>query len=396
MDQFVVCRIGKLGSWGEVGAASSHNNRSRPCPNADAARTAENRVLIGTGSPIDDCRAVHETQLNTKTRSNAVLAVEMILTASPDWFAQHQVEEFTEAALAALRDRYGEDRLANVTLHMDEETPHLHALIVPLDRKPDGRVSLNARGMFGGRKNLKELQDWAGQWGAPLGLKRGKAQEPDSDEPPRRHKTPKDYRADLKEALAAAAQQQQQAAQILSDARIDAAVIRAEADADAQEVRQKAQEALKAAEVVKAGAEAEAASVARKSAQVGREKAKLDETVGKLRAWASDTEAEFKRREQALQSERNTLAKEIIRHRTAADEYRKRADGLSLFAHDVKRWASDVLERVSSSFGADVLHGASDILARLGDEAAHLRKVDPQPEQPPGGGFRGVRGRRLR
>ena len=53
-------------------------------------------------------------------------------------------------------------------VHLDERSPHLHAVVVPLH---EGR--LNARHFFGGAKKLEALQDEFASLMQPLGLVRG-------------------------------------------------------------------------------------------------------------------------------------------------------------------------------------------------------------------------------
>lgn len=209
---YVVCRIAKLKTLGNIAGAAAHNARIRPTPNADPEREHLNRTLLGSGDGLADVRDKLD-QVTGKIRSNAVLAVEMVLTASPEWFTAGgsvlgRVDSYCEAALAALLDRYG-NRLAAVELHMDEDTPHLHAILVPLEDKPDGTVNLNCRGLFGGAAKLRALQTWAGVWGQAIGLERGKtrveeaeAHEDAAAQPlpsRRRHIGPAEYRARVQE-----------------------------------------------------------------------------------------------------------------------------------------------------------------------------------------------------
>ena len=64
--------------------------------------------------------------------------------------------------------RYGQ-RLVSCISHRDESVPHLHCVIVPLD--VNGKLSFNA--VFGGPKQLSELQtDYANAL-KPHGLRRG-------------------------------------------------------------------------------------------------------------------------------------------------------------------------------------------------------------------------------
>ena len=71
MPAFTVLRIAKLKTWGAVAATDLHNARKRETPNADNARTPENRLLIG--SPEQSAHdGIKERLASQRIRSNAV------------------------------------------------------------------------------------------------------------------------------------------------------------------------------------------------------------------------------------------------------------------------------------------------------------------------------------
>ena len=176
---FAVLRIQKLKTWGAIGGSGKHNSRERDTPNADEQRTGQNRVLIGTfeKSSIDAIKEAIGTQ---RIRSNAVLGVEMLLSASPAYFRPSTPEKagtydpdrlqaWAQATTTWLQEKYG-SRIVSATLHLDEATPHIHSLLVPLD----DRGKLNCRALFGGSKHtLSVLQTDYAQAVAPIGIERG-------------------------------------------------------------------------------------------------------------------------------------------------------------------------------------------------------------------------------
>jgi hypothetical protein len=113
--------------------------------------------------------------LPEKRRSNAVLGVEHIMTASPEFFegkSRSDILNWSQQSHNFLVHKYGEDRIAYSTLHLDEKSPHIHAVIVPLEMEEtidpekglilDPSVvkdKLNARQIFGGRRKMIQLQD---------------------------------------------------------------------------------------------------------------------------------------------------------------------------------------------------------------------------------------------
>ena len=74
-------------------------------------------------------------------RSNSVLAIEVLLTASPEWWAAADADAqqaWLDRSTEWLVSEYGRENIAHLRLHGDERTPHLTGFIVPLD--PEGGV----------------------------------------------------------------------------------------------------------------------------------------------------------------------------------------------------------------------------------------------------------------
>lgn len=68
-----------------------------------------------------------------------------------------------------VKDEFGNGNTIKAVLHMDEKTPHLHIVTVPLTQ--DGRLS--AKEMLGNRKQMQQRQDRYAELMKPLGLERG-------------------------------------------------------------------------------------------------------------------------------------------------------------------------------------------------------------------------------
>lgn len=164
---YAILRIEKLRTLGSLTAAGEHNHRLKATPNADPQRGFV--VLEGTS----DVRKDVEARLPGKLRKNAVLAVQMLLSASPTWFGENptreRVEAWSDHCLAWLEARYG-NKCVNVVRHDDETgAPHLHVVIVPV--KSDGRLSCDH--FFGTPAKLSKLQDDFAAAMSSLGLQRG-------------------------------------------------------------------------------------------------------------------------------------------------------------------------------------------------------------------------------
>lgn len=110
-------------------------------------------------------------------QSNAVYAIEFVMTASPTYFRENpnawdefeapKLSNFIKAAAEWAKNYFGEN-LISMTLHLDQTTPHIHALGIPL---LNGK--LNCRELYGRKVRLKELQVNYAKVMAPLGLERG-------------------------------------------------------------------------------------------------------------------------------------------------------------------------------------------------------------------------------
>lgn len=171
MSSFAILRIQKLKASVAVRRSLKHAFREQETPNADPAKLSQN-ANYGANS-VDEAMTRFHARLPAKVRKNAVLAVEFLITASPEALASRtrgeQDQYFTDA-LAWLRDRHGADNVVYAGIHRDETTPHLYAYVVPLDR----HGKLNCRTFYGGAEALRAMQsDFADRVGKRHGLDRG-------------------------------------------------------------------------------------------------------------------------------------------------------------------------------------------------------------------------------
>jgi len=200
MSNYAILRTAKLKSWGNIGGSLGHTYRqSGMAPNADPKRLGKNRVLVGTpGDGASDIRKRIDS-LGKKTRSNAVLVVEHMLTMSPEWAvgkSKKQIDYWVKENVKWLQNRYGKDNVAHAVLHLDETTPHIAAFVVP-----EVNGSLNARELFGGREKMSELQSSYADAMKPMGLQRG------LEGSKARHQTVKNFYATVNQVEASSKEQ---------------------------------------------------------------------------------------------------------------------------------------------------------------------------------------------
>jgi len=167
---FAIMRAKKLNGMGSVAASLQHCFRDRETPNADQTRTADNEH--NAAKSTDEAMGRLRELLPEKRRKDAVLAVEYVLTASPEWWKQassEQQKDFFDQAQKWLADKYGANQILVASIHRDETSPHLSAFVVPITK--DGRLS--AKEFIGNRTKMTADQTSFAKAVQHLGLERG-------------------------------------------------------------------------------------------------------------------------------------------------------------------------------------------------------------------------------
>lgn len=168
---YAILRIQKLKSAIAIRNSLKHAFREQETPNADLTRLEENTHIGAESSQqaIENFNA----GLPTKIRKNAVLALEYLITASPEDMAnktRDEQDKYFADALGYLHKKYNAENVFYAGVHRDETTPHMYAYVLP---KLEGK--LNARHFIGGHKDrMSELQtEFHEEVGNNHGLERG-------------------------------------------------------------------------------------------------------------------------------------------------------------------------------------------------------------------------------
>lgn len=144
--------------------ATEYNNQVKP------GMDALNVNLIQSNNWMQDIQD-EINRAGARTRSNSVVALDAIYTASGEFFKDKSNEEknqFFRDCLEFHQRKFG--HVISAVIHYDETTPHMHILSVPLTQ--DGRLS--AREIVGNRANLSRMQtEFFEQVGRSYGLERG-------------------------------------------------------------------------------------------------------------------------------------------------------------------------------------------------------------------------------
>lgn len=91
----------------------------------------------------------------TKPRKNAVVGLEFVFAFTPGCVPENNIKAWSMATVAWLADNFGgTDNLAEIVLHLDEKSPHIHAVVIPM---ADGK--LNCKHYINGPASCRTLQD---------------------------------------------------------------------------------------------------------------------------------------------------------------------------------------------------------------------------------------------
>jgi hypothetical protein len=177
-----IIRTRKHNSTGSLKSRQQHTFRTRETPNADPRKADQNRLLFGHKEYAQTAQnRLDEYAKEHNVRKNAVVAIEYLLSASPEFFehgATYQnnpkLREWCSEQIEFLKKKHGENNILCAYLHMDEKTPHIEAYVMPFDH----RGKLNCRSFLGGPKKLSELQTEYAKAMGKFGLSRGIAGSP--------------------------------------------------------------------------------------------------------------------------------------------------------------------------------------------------------------------------
>ena len=177
--QYAILRFAKY-KGPEIGHIESHNERTKEKyasnPDVDTSRSHLNFHLV---TPQRKYRAEAEKQIaeaGCRTRSDSVRVVEVLVTASPEFFKgkkKAEIKAYFQEALDFIQQHQNPRTIISAVVHMDEKTPHMHLCFVPLTE--DKRLS--AKEIVGNKKKLTWWQDefWKHMVGKSPDLERGES-----------------------------------------------------------------------------------------------------------------------------------------------------------------------------------------------------------------------------
>lgn len=188
---YAILRVAKIKSAASARAKTDHNYRKHELRNVDPDSPHPNREYVNEKQA--DYWSLATTRIeevvSRKVREDQVRAMELVMTGSPEAFSRdasgravdYSNSKWAQDNLHFLQNRYGKENVVSFTLHQDEKTPHIHAVIVPITG--DGRLS--AKDLFNPR-TLRELQTDYAQAMKSHGMERGIEHSQTKHQPQRR------------------------------------------------------------------------------------------------------------------------------------------------------------------------------------------------------------------
>ena len=184
---------------GNDSAMSAHIERTFVPNNVDASRTHLNRDLVQFPANVTNrteaiAHRIATAGIYRKVVDNQVKALRFILSGSHEDMLQlksdGRLEEWCHSTMQWLYTTFGKANVVAATLHADEETPHIHATVVPIvtgERRKAKQEAENGKRKYTTKKNkirlcaddlltpkkLEEYQTSYAEQMRPFGLSRG-------------------------------------------------------------------------------------------------------------------------------------------------------------------------------------------------------------------------------
>lgn len=161
----------------EIRSVTDHElNRTADGSSAiDPDRTPLNEILHGPRTQQEAVQKMWSDGVRKPTAQAEDPYVQMVLSASPEHFRDEGQGpgEWNEERLAVwkaqtmdwLKAEYGSD-LAHVSLHLDEDTPHMHVLVIPTYERKTRRPSRRKKSGETPEDFAKRLAEWEADGGS--------------------------------------------------------------------------------------------------------------------------------------------------------------------------------------------------------------------------------------
>jgi len=196
-EHYAIIRTEKFKSMSSLKARLDHNHREKPVPNAD--QNIKNRNLPNQPKSTEEAtnRFNEIMQGVKKPRKDSVIGIEYLMTSCKEYFdkgggkGELNLRVWTRRSLEYIEQMHGKENIVSATIHVDERTPHLHVIVVPVvkkarqwtnpetgkkEPKPGAPVErrLCARDFLGGPEKIRNVWTGYARHMEPLGLRRAR------------------------------------------------------------------------------------------------------------------------------------------------------------------------------------------------------------------------------
>ncbi len=190
---YAIFRSEPIMTINDLAQIGSHNKREKKAydsnPDIDIERSKNNIELVslsdkyvkGFYNVVKDYRKQHEEKQKTERedrkktfkqmldKSNSVVADELLFTATNEFFkdmTRDDIKDWTDTCMEFVYNDLGytKDQILHSVVHLDEKTPHIHCVVVPLVKKFDKRTNterytISKKQYIKDKIHLSEIQD---------------------------------------------------------------------------------------------------------------------------------------------------------------------------------------------------------------------------------------------
>lgn len=191
---YAIFRVQGIKTTGDLRGIGKHNveRKSETNMDIDESRTVDNIHLISADNKsnsylkkffrtVEPMKEQHEEKMKTERKDRVKsfeakinstkndIACEFLFTSDEKFFegkSKEEIREWAETSLDFIKKDVGirEENILHAVVHMDEKTPHLHIVAVPLVNKYDGRMKkdvwqISRKHFIPGKDDLSLLQD---------------------------------------------------------------------------------------------------------------------------------------------------------------------------------------------------------------------------------------------
>ena len=167
---YAIFRSEPIMNTNDLSQIGSHNRREKKSyqsnPDIDITKSKDNIELVplaekylkGFDNLTKEYKKEHETRMKTERKSRQkkyhemlnssrnCVADELMFTASPKFFdgmTREEIKEWADTCMEFVYEDLGykKEQVLHATVHLDEKTPHIHCVVVPLVKKYDKRTN---------------------------------------------------------------------------------------------------------------------------------------------------------------------------------------------------------------------------------------------------------------